>query len=233
VGDWDQLYAAHDAFGRIMQYRAELVQQWVSELALPLGARALDIGAGTAYVSAALARSGVQVVAVDRASGMVRTARRRATDPQTRGRLAIAQADARGLPFRDAQFDLVLALGVIMWLAEPVTAVREMRRVVRHDGHVLIHAINSRRIDYMLDRWMRPDHSVQSAQALQDLLLTAGFEPVRRATFGYGPFTLAGRTLLPGRLGGFAQVGVQKLANGPIPALDSVAGHHLVLGRTA
>lgn len=231
AGLWSDVYVAADAFSRIIQYRAALVRSWVAALGLAPGARVLDVGCGTAVVAADLARAGLQVVGLDSASAMIRTANLRTRDASLGHRLSVLQGNALELPFGDAEFDVVVALGLIMWLDSPQSAVREMARVTRANGHVLVHAINAARLDYALDRWLRPSHGLLSARELEALLLATRIQPQRCATFGFGPFTLGGRSLLPGRLGGVAQQGLQLASDRAVPALSRIAGHHLVLGR--
>lgn len=82
------------------------------------GGVVLDAGAGTGVAGdAARARGAARVVGVDLAPAMLRA------QPQ-----AVA-ADLARLPFRDGSFDLALAAFSIGHLAEPVAALRELRRV--------------------------------------------------------------------------------------------------------
>lgn len=49
----------------------------------------------------------------------------------------LTQGDAHQLPYADGSFDLAFCHFVLMWLADPLQALREMRRVVRSGGAVL------------------------------------------------------------------------------------------------
>ena len=85
------------------------------------GARVLDLGAGTGVAGqAARAAGAADVVAVDVAEAMLRTAR---------GSARPVLADAVALPFRDASFGLVIAACCLGHLPDPVAALRETRRV--------------------------------------------------------------------------------------------------------
>jgi ubiquinone/menaquinone biosynthesis C-methylase UbiE len=86
-----------------------------------LGARVLDVGAGTAVAArAALARGAEMVVAADIATGMLR---HRGPDV-----LAVG-ADAALLPFADSSFDLTTAGLCLGHLPEPARALTEIHRV--------------------------------------------------------------------------------------------------------
>jgi ubiquinone/menaquinone biosynthesis C-methylase UbiE len=231
VETWSDVYSGGDAFSRIMQYRARLVRRWVADLDLGPAPRVLDAGCGTAVVAAELAAQGARVVGFDRASAMSRRAAARAAEPAVAGRLAILQASATEIPLSDAQFDLAIGLGLLMWLSDPSVALRELVRVTRGGGYVLVHAINPRRIDYRLDRWLTPTHGRLSIDELEALLISTGIQPLRRATYGFGPFTIGGRTVLPGRAGGAVHGVLQTLSDAGLQGLARAGGHHLVLGQ--
>src|SRR5689334_7958890 len=75
----------------------------------------LELGCGTGRISLPLARDGVSLVGIDRSSGMLERARRRAAAlAQKRGgrsgrRLRLVRGDIRALPFGAADFQMVLA----------------------------------------------------------------------------------------------------------------------------
>ena len=61
--------------------------------------------------------------------------------------------DAHNLAFEDGSFGLVLAIGVIPYLHFPQKALREMARVLRPDGFLLVTAGNRWRLNDVLDPW--------------------------------------------------------------------------------
>jgi SAM-dependent methyltransferase len=89
--------------------------------------RILEVGSGTGDATVVLAERfpGTEIVGVDLSQEMVEHAR--AANPGIRFEVA----DAAALPFEDSSFDLVAQLNV------PVYS-RELSRVVRPDGHILI-----------------------------------------------------------------------------------------------
>jgi SAM-dependent methyltransferase len=60
-----------------------------------------------------------------------------AVDPETNP-LVSAAANAEALPFRDGQFDLVICTQVLEYVAEPVRAVAEIKRVLCKGGYAFI-----------------------------------------------------------------------------------------------
>jgi ubiquinone/menaquinone biosynthesis C-methylase UbiE len=75
----------------------------------------LELGCGTGRISLPLARDGVSLVGIDRSSGMLERARRRAAalaqrrGGRSRRRLRLVRGDIRTLPFGAAEFQMVLA----------------------------------------------------------------------------------------------------------------------------
>lgn len=95
------------------------------------GWQALDVGCGPGRLAQMLHHHGTGYVGLERSAGLVREARSR-TDA------AFVQGDAGALPFAEAQFDLVMAMGVLYHLRDWQGALREMRRVTRPGGRVVL-----------------------------------------------------------------------------------------------
>lgn len=127
-GAWTALYegpetAANTSFRVRLARTLELV---------PSGAkRVLDVGCGPAPLAAAIRERGATYVGTDFVAAMLREAQAR--HPRT----LLARADAR-LPFRDDSFDAVTALGFVEYLEDPLPSLKEMRRVVRPGGAVVV-----------------------------------------------------------------------------------------------
>lgn len=105
------------------------------------GERILDLAAGTGASSVSLAKSGAEVVAADFSPGMIAEGERRygATSPGGGIRnLSFVQADATDLPFGDAEFDAVTMSFGLRNVNEPEKALRELLRVTRPGGRVVI-----------------------------------------------------------------------------------------------
>lgn len=116
----NQLYAADLARHRVA-YR-------FAEARLGTG-RLLDLGCGTGYGSAELAAHPARVIGMDRVAPAAEA--RRSTACFVRGELG-------GLPFASASFDLVVSFQVIEHLLDPSDYLREIRRVLRPSGTLLL-----------------------------------------------------------------------------------------------
>jgi SAM-dependent methyltransferase len=96
------------------------------------GGRYLDVGTGTGADAVACAkRFDVEVVGADASQVMIEEATRR-------GLTQAVQADAHSLPFAAERFDGAWADRTFQHLADPVTALGEMVRVVKPGGRVVV-----------------------------------------------------------------------------------------------
>lgn len=102
-------------------------------LDLRAGQRVLDLAAGTATSSAALARSGADVVGCDFSLGMLQVGQRAAYDG-----VQLVAGDALALPFADACFDAVTISFGLRNTADVPAALRELRRVTRPGGRLVV-----------------------------------------------------------------------------------------------
>ncbi|MFM6968277.1 MAG: bifunctional demethylmenaquinone methyltransferase/2-methoxy-6-polyprenyl-1,4-benzoquinol methylase UbiE [Microbacteriaceae bacterium] len=104
----------------------------VRALGINAGDRVLDIAAGTGTSSAAIARAGARVTALDFSPGMVAVGRQRHPD------IEFIEGDAQQLPFDDASFDAVTISFGLRNVNDPHRALAEMRRVLVPGGRVVI-----------------------------------------------------------------------------------------------
>lgn len=113
--------------------------------------RVLDVAAGTGRVPLALLRAGEMegsIVAVDRSPRMLRRARVALSDCD--GTVALVQGDAGALSFGDNSFDCVTCLEALEFMPRPGETVREMVRVLKSRGVLLL----SNRVG--IDAWFFP-----------------------------------------------------------------------------
>ena len=134
-------------------------------LKLVSGERVLEVGCGTGVFLTALATAvgpTGQVVGIDHAEPFVERARERVHSLE---QVRVEQSDAYRLPFADEAFDAAHCERLLMHLEDPVTALREMRRVVRPGGRVVaaepdwaglqIDHQDRTAIRMLIDRWQR------------------------------------------------------------------------------
>ncbi|WP_018654721.1 demethylmenaquinone methyltransferase [Actinomadura flavalba] len=117
--------------GQDRRWRGEVVRA----VAARPGERVLDLAAGTGTSSVPFAHAGAQTVACDFSLGMLRVGTRRQAGVD---RLAFVAGDALKLPFADGAFDAVTISFGLRNVADTVRALREMRRVTRPGGRLLV-----------------------------------------------------------------------------------------------
>jgi ubiquinone/menaquinone biosynthesis C-methylase UbiE len=105
----------------------------------------LDVGTGTGVVALEAARRlrGGQVTGIDLSEGMLAGAEEKANRLQTRPPVTFRRMDAEALELEDEAFDVALSLYALLHFPNPLTALREIRRVLRPGGLAVI-AVGSR-----------------------------------------------------------------------------------------
>ena len=151
----------------------------------------LDLGCGPGTITLGLARRSGRVVGLDVSTIMLEEARRHAADTGV-GNVTFDEGSAYDLPYDGASFDVVYAHQTMQHLADPVSALREARRVLRPGGLValrdsdyetMVHAP----VEPAIERWRALYHEVAASNGgeadagrfLQGWARQAGFvEPV-------------------------------------------------------
>lgn len=252
---WNDVYGDGDVQSAIYQDRQEAAIGWIDDLALGADARALDIGCGAGFMTVALAERGFRVDAVDTVPVMVEMTRQRTRTMAAR--VAPTVGDVCSLRFDDGTFDLVVALGLIPWLERPERAIREMARVTRAGGHVLVTADNLLRLNHLLDPYLHPalrplkrrlktllhqrgigtrfaeaaPATYHAPWAIDETLADAGLVKITSHTLGFGPFTLFAHQVLPEPRATVVHRHLQSLADRRLPVVRSMGAHYLVLAE--
>ena len=90
------------------------------------GLDAIELGCGTAYVSAWMARRGATVVGIDNSEGQLATARRLAAEHGVE--LTLVHGDAEAVPYPDGSFDFAISeYGAAIW-CDPYVWIPEAHR---------------------------------------------------------------------------------------------------------
>jgi phosphatidylethanolamine/phosphatidyl-N-methylethanolamine N-methyltransferase len=98
--------------------------------------RILEVGVGTGINTSMYPRN-CHVTGVDLSSSMLEKARERVAREGLRN-VRLLEMDAQNLTFADASFDIVYAPYLVSVVPDPVQVAREMRRVCRPGGKIII-----------------------------------------------------------------------------------------------
>ena len=100
------------------------------------GDRVLEVGVGTG-INAALYPHDCQVTGIDFSPSMLEKARERVSRKGLR-HVRLMEMDAANLKFPDESFDIVYAPYLVNCVSDPLSVVREMRRVCKPGGRIVI-----------------------------------------------------------------------------------------------
>jgi ubiquinone/menaquinone biosynthesis C-methylase UbiE len=250
---WRSIYARTDVYAVIYQDRQAAVLSQVDRLALPAGAKVLDIGCGAGLTSVSLAQRGFIVDAIDVAPAMLGQTKRLAKDSGVEQNVRISEGDVHHLPFPDGTFNLVIALGVLPWLPALDGPAQEMARVLRNGGYLIITVDNRWRLHELADpfAWLSraknrlalslgarrkgpqdPPCRRLTIRETDALVARTGLRKICGTTLGFGPFWFP-HHFLPPSLGVAFHRALQKCVVRRFPLVRSTGAHYIVLSMKA
>jgi len=134
---------------------------------VPAGLRVTDVGTGTGILASELAHLGVDVIGIDSSNAMLEAARGKLADAEAttgapRGQIEFRRGEAHDMPIGSDEMDAAFAHMVLHYVSSPADVVREMARIVKPGGLLVV-------VDFV-------SHSQQWMQ--QELgVVWMGFEP--------------------------------------------------------
>lgn len=130
--------ASYDAWfdTRWGRYAFEVERAALLDAIGPLqGRRVADVACGTGRFTAALEEAGAHTVGIDLDPGMLEIARERVVGQ-------LLAADAHRLPLADDDVDVAVAVTLLEFVEDPVQVLRELGRVTRPGGRVVVAGLN-------------------------------------------------------------------------------------------
>jgi ubiquinone/menaquinone biosynthesis C-methylase UbiE len=251
---WREIYEQNDVGSQIYQKRYRTVLGQVDSLQLPIGSRVLEVGCGAGHTTVALAKQGFNVESLDAAQAMADATRARVAREGLGSLVHTDVGDIYKLPYSDGQFLLALAIGVLPWLDDRDSAVKELARVVAPGGYVLLTMDNSRSLSRWLDpslnpllmpakRWigdrlarLRVRPRVARAHfcsntAIDRTIERHGLQKMWSSTVGFGPFTVFNRPVCRDQAGVKLHMRLQAMADRNVSWIRGAGSHYLVLAK--
>jgi ubiquinone/menaquinone biosynthesis C-methylase UbiE len=206
---WDKIASGYDAF--VTPSHIGLANEGLRRAGLRAGMRFLDVAAGTGALSIPAARLGARVLAIDQSAKMLELLAMRA---QKEGlKIQTQVMDGHALELDDNSFDTTGSQFGVMLFPDMPQGIREMARVTRPGGRVLLHAYGApQKIEFLnvfvrAVRAVRPEFDglsadppplplqLQDPERLRKEFLSAGLHHIEVETFTETLQFAAGRPL--------------------------------------
>lgn len=147
AGQWDEMRAGF--FPDAIRDKA------LAMAGVQAGDTAADIGAGSGFITEALLREGLQVIAVDQSETMLDVIHRKFAGA---GKVDCRNGDAQSLPIADEAVDHVFANMYLHHVESPHEAIKEMGRILKPGGKLVITDLDEHNYEFLRiehhDRWM-------------------------------------------------------------------------------
>jgi phosphatidylethanolamine/phosphatidyl-N-methylethanolamine N-methyltransferase len=131
---YEKLASTYDLFFGPTLHPGRLVAR--DRMGIRPGDHVLEVGVGTG-INASLYPSNCQITGIDLSASMLDKARKKVTREGLRN-VRLLEMDAAKTTFADDTFDIVYAPYLISVVPDPVTVAREMRRICKPGGKIII-----------------------------------------------------------------------------------------------
>ena len=175
-----QKYVERLDFYRSYGYDLEKERERILDRALPFSGKILDVGTGKGHFALALAKRGFSFISIDLSDEEQKTAllnlRYYGLDKQ----VTLRKEDAQALSFPDQSFDVIFSINVFHHLEKPERVLREMERVVRPAGKIVLSDFNAKGFEiinacHTLEGKVH-DRSKHDLREAKDYFLSTGFD---------------------------------------------------------
>lgn len=134
------------AYDDMDHHFGDILFQGLAESALNMGTargKVLEVGTRNGHVAIRLAKLNplLSIHALDHSSACFDIARKNARRHGVEGRITFSVGRPGGLPFPSRTFDLVIASNVLLHAADPLSFLKEIGRVARPEGAILVRDI--------------------------------------------------------------------------------------------
>ena len=168
--DWDTM--------RLAYYDERVIEKMAEVAGIAEGSEIADVGTGTGFVAAGLAPRVKRVIGIDNASAMLRVAHEN-LDYLGVSNAELLVGDLAGLPLADNSVDAAFANMVLHHAVDPVAMLKEMARIVRPGGTIVL----TDEVEHSYE-WMREAHADvwlgSTPKQVEDFFREAGL-----ADYGY------------------------------------------------
>ncbi len=132
---WDRVAGVYDIFANIINGKTHKELKLFVANQISASDEILECACGTGMLSAVIAPRCKRLIATDFSVNMLKRARKNCDGF---GNVSFKQANIMSLEYPDASFDKVVAANVIHLLDEPIKAMKELDRVCKIEGSIII-----------------------------------------------------------------------------------------------
>ena len=144
---WDNLQASF--------YSEKVRDRALATAVVQAGDIAADIGCGSGFITEGLIRAGLHVIAVDQSEAMLAEMKRKFANTAD---IDYRCGEAAQLPISDNSVDYVFANMYLHHLERPAMAIKEMARILKPSGTLVITDLDSHTSEFLRDehhdRWL-------------------------------------------------------------------------------